>query len=57
MTNACVDIHADTLYSHTGYDVTTCFWSAFIAVQKTAKMPHLFAFSIMQCSIKPNVVS
>ena len=29
-----MDIHADQVYSHTGYEVTGYFWSAFIKVKR-----------------------
>ena len=37
-------IHADLLYSHTGYDVASDFRSAFIEV---AKMPHPKALGLI----------
>ena len=33
----CTDIHADLVYSRTGYDVTRYFRSAFVEVRKTAE--------------------
>ena len=43
-TKCCTDIQADQAYSHTGYDVTSCFRFPVIEVRKMAKMPLSTAF-------------
>ena len=37
ITKACRDIRAAIFQSHAVYDVTSCFWSAFIEVRKSAE--------------------
>ena len=41
ITKFYTDIHTDLLYSHTGHDVTSYFWSAFIEVQKNGQKCRL----------------
>ena len=63
-----MDICANIVETHTRYDVTSCFRSAFIEVQRTAEnaasdgfvcvcIKYNACISIMHCIIKPNAMS
>ena len=53
ITKACIDIHADIVFSHAGFDITSCFRSAFVEVRKTAENAASDCF----VCIKSNAVS